>query len=364
MTHVIDASGNIKQSGGGNGADEKVKVSANDTTADYLLAKLAAGTGIAITEINDGGNEDAQIAVSSHDHTAPGEGGQLDPIVNQLTNGGHEIWQRGAGAFTANNAYAADRWRLIEAGTDTLSVARDGANKKTNSQYASAITFVLGDGAGATQYRQKLVISDNYHGLLGETISFRASVKLAAGVASAVRAFITTDGTGGTTTYSAYHGNNTNWEDLDVDGLAVPSDATYILVGLAFAASCTAYMDNCMLVIASLAFPYQALQPAEEWERCQRYYEVQGGEAAPSWVSGGYNAAGEAYYVYTSFVTRKAITPTMTKNGVWFLNNLAQPTPTSPSPTGFTLQSIVTALGNSWFYCNGIDDTVTAEANP
>ena len=49
---------------GGSAVDEKVKVSANDTTADYLLAKLAAGSRIAITELNDGGNEDAQIAVS------------------------------------------------------------------------------------------------------------------------------------------------------------------------------------------------------------------------------------------------------------------------------------------------------------
>lgn len=48
----------------GGSVDEKVKVSANDTTADYLLAKLAAGSRIAITELNDGGNEDAQIAVS------------------------------------------------------------------------------------------------------------------------------------------------------------------------------------------------------------------------------------------------------------------------------------------------------------
>ena len=48
----------------GGSVDEKVKVSANDTTADYLLAKLAAGSRIAITELNDGGDEDAQIAVS------------------------------------------------------------------------------------------------------------------------------------------------------------------------------------------------------------------------------------------------------------------------------------------------------------
>lgn len=45
-------------------ADEKVKVSSNDTTTDYLFNKVVAGSGITITEINDGGNEDVQIATS------------------------------------------------------------------------------------------------------------------------------------------------------------------------------------------------------------------------------------------------------------------------------------------------------------
>jgi hypothetical protein len=44
--------------------DGKVKVTSNDTTADYLLAKLQAGANISITEINDGGYERVEIAVT------------------------------------------------------------------------------------------------------------------------------------------------------------------------------------------------------------------------------------------------------------------------------------------------------------
>lgn len=44
------------------GTDEKTKVSINDTTGDYLLNKLAAGTGVTLTETNDGGDEDITIA--------------------------------------------------------------------------------------------------------------------------------------------------------------------------------------------------------------------------------------------------------------------------------------------------------------
>ena len=48
----------------GAGADEKVKVSSNDTVADYLLNKLAAGSGISITEVNDGAEEDVALATN------------------------------------------------------------------------------------------------------------------------------------------------------------------------------------------------------------------------------------------------------------------------------------------------------------
>lgn len=45
-------------------ADEKAKVSSNDTTAGYLNGKLVAGTNITLTEGNDGGNETLTIASS------------------------------------------------------------------------------------------------------------------------------------------------------------------------------------------------------------------------------------------------------------------------------------------------------------
>jgi hypothetical protein len=47
------------------GADHKVLVSSDDTTADYLEAKLAAGANITITETSEGGNETITIAAAS-----------------------------------------------------------------------------------------------------------------------------------------------------------------------------------------------------------------------------------------------------------------------------------------------------------
>lgn len=44
--------------------DETAKVSANDTTAGYLNGKLVAGSGISLTENNNGGNETLTVAAA------------------------------------------------------------------------------------------------------------------------------------------------------------------------------------------------------------------------------------------------------------------------------------------------------------
>jgi hypothetical protein len=50
--------------------DDKVRVSVNDTTAGYLNGKLVAGTGIGLTENNNGLNETLTVAVSNLDASA------------------------------------------------------------------------------------------------------------------------------------------------------------------------------------------------------------------------------------------------------------------------------------------------------
>jgi hypothetical protein len=49
------------------GSDEKVKVSANDTTPDYLLSKLLAGGGMALVETDDGSDESVTLRATRLD---------------------------------------------------------------------------------------------------------------------------------------------------------------------------------------------------------------------------------------------------------------------------------------------------------
>jgi hypothetical protein len=82
-------------------ADEKVKVSSNDTTVGYLDGKLVAGTNITLTQNNDGGNETLTIAttvvntdetakVSSNDTTAGYLNGKLVAGTNVTFTEGND----------------------------------------------------------------------------------------------------------------------------------------------------------------------------------------------------------------------------------------------------------------------------------
>ena len=70
-------------------ADFKVKVSSDDTTGNYLLAKLAAGNAISLTETNPGGDEDVTVAVveADIDHGTIGGLGDDDHTQYSLVNG-------------------------------------------------------------------------------------------------------------------------------------------------------------------------------------------------------------------------------------------------------------------------------------
>lgn len=67
-------------SGGGGGTDEKVKISANDTTAGFLNGKLVVTANeTSLTEINDGGNETLEVGIADNP-VLPGTGSTTFPI--------------------------------------------------------------------------------------------------------------------------------------------------------------------------------------------------------------------------------------------------------------------------------------------
>lgn len=73
----------------GSGPDEKVKISYNDTTANFLSSKLIGTPGkITLTEVNDGGNEQLQIDIGA----ISAGGGNIISRYAVITDVGQGAW--------------------------------------------------------------------------------------------------------------------------------------------------------------------------------------------------------------------------------------------------------------------------------
>jgi len=270
---------------------------------------------------------------------------------NLLTNGGFEVWQRGTGSFTADQAYSADCWMLFKSGASTITVTQETSTIATNSRYSlKAVTTSTTCGV-----QQKI---ENGYALRGKTVA--ASIRVQQSVASGLRLSLSDDGGGsGTASYSTTTGS---FVTITVT-MAVSATATYLTFALYCDLAGTYYFDNAMLVIGPNAAPYEPLHPADDLLRCQRYYEFIGG-ATNSIYLRAYQSASEYLITTLFYKVSKGGTPTVTKIGTWTVNNCAQPTVGNPSAVTCTIQSQVTALGMAYFTTSNATDGLTVEWNP
>lgn len=193
----------------GEGTDEKVKISSNDTTADYLNGKLVAGTGISLTEGNDGGDETLTIAATQYGYVGTKDVDETDiddgKVLAYSTASGKLEYVVGGGAggetvkvssddttpgYLNGKLVAGDGITLTETdggGDETLEVSADvpAINTNTtvnfdNSMSAAEIqalidaqpkclnanlTFQFADGAGVNAY--SLAASLTFSGFYG-----------------------------------------------------------------------------------------------------------------------------------------------------------------------------------------------------
>jgi hypothetical protein len=334
------------------------------TTATNFSGGLQFPYATAATDVFK--KEDLQTlaqAVDQHDHTA-GKGVSVAPAnasvtnaklasdtarANLLTNGGMEQWQRGSGPFSTG-AYSADRWLVLVGGTN--SVSRDTANAERGA--CAAVTTT---GTGNMLY-QPFVSNTEGLELRGRILSL--SVRVKCSVANACRVSLFDNPT---TVFSAYHSGGGAYETLTVS-LASPISAASVnaQVRIWFDAAGTFYIDNAMLVVGSVPADYAPLHPADDLARCLRYYEILG-ESQTSVALSAYATAGGVIQYSLGFKARKAVTPTVTKNGTWTVSNCSQPS----AGTGLDalyIQANVTALGMAQFYNGSAGNTITLESNP
>lgn len=280
------------------------------------------------------------------------------PRLNLLTNGGFEIWQRGVGPFSVSGAYTADRWQLSLETGDALVISRAVGNADVGSAACACAAYTKSKGGSSIQ--QKITPDVPLETLRGKTLALSLRVKAdAPGAACAFLYYAVS----GTTTRSAYHTGSGKYETLTLVS-TVPIDAPVAVAGVLLDASCTCYIDNAMLVVGDQPAPYAPLHPADEWERCQRYYEVQGGVANGFPRLGGYEAGAATNHQSVGFATRKAVVPVVTKTGTWATGNCGQPGVASPGIMGYDIYTAVTGAGRFQASPGGADSAIIAEANP
>lgn len=246
--------------------------------------------------------------------------GKLLP-PNLLTNPGFEIWQRGNGPFVSTSVgtsiFTADEFAAFcgFAG-NSISVSRNSADKKFGN-YCAEVTLT-GLGGGEYSYIQQGV--ENAKQLEGLDITLTIWVK--ASSANTVRlALYDWNGSVATGGFSDWHSGSGEWEPITmthtVNTGLVPTTTTAHLFPLYFSvlgyADTTFYVDGATLVLGNFpqGMPFIPLNPAEDMQRCQRFY-CKSTNSADGLVHYTYAVSGDSSTGALTFPVTMQAVPTVT----------------------------------------------------
>jgi hypothetical protein len=310
------------------------------------------------TKLTDGAVTSAKIADGAVTNAKLGS--DVARQTNLLTNGGFEIWQRGNGPFTANGAYAADRWGIYLEGSATCS-----AQFSTGTYYSPAglmativSSGVAGNRAGIFQKLEAgrlrhLQVTFSVRVFMTQAHSLHWQLQSTAGgltqgdVTVPLNVWTTVTGT---------HTVHDSATDLFL----------YLMVGQTGygAFNGQVYFDSAMLVVGSVPQEFVPAHPQEDLARCQRYYERAGGYQYACFGR-GYTGAG-GYLPWTwHYKAEKAATPTVTKLGTWSVANCDQPVGRAGDTRSFLLTATTTAAGtDTYYFCADANSYLVSEANP
>jgi hypothetical protein len=253
---------------------------------------------------------------------------------NLLHNGLMNIAQRGAGPWTTNGAYTADRWEILVSG-DTVSVSiavNSDATRAAIGDEAALQCLVVNFTGTSTGGAYTAVVEkiENVRRLSGKTVtvSFWASASVALNVNLALAQIF---GTGGSPSAPVgVAGQNvaiaTAWGTRYSLTFALPSAAgkvfgttagtDYTQLGFYFSnagaapgvQAGTVALWGVQLELGAVATPLEKLDPQQDLAKCQRFYQAGG------FSMYGYNVAGSYVTQVVGLPVTMRATPTTTFN--------------------------------------------------
>jgi hypothetical protein len=186
--------------------------------------------------------------------------GSGSATINILGNGGFSIWQRGANGFTSNGV-TADRWSLA-LGSNAATVSQEGT-AVDRSAYAMKVISTI--SSGVVSISQSI---ENFKELQGQDVSL--TVRVRPGTVGTIIVKITDSNGSTSSSVNVGTGSYETLTALRTIGASISS----LSVSIEISASQTCYIDNAMFSQSTSALAFAPLSPAEEWQRCQRYFEL------------------------------------------------------------------------------------------
>lgn len=171
--------------------------------------------------------------------------GLFGDLQNLALNPGFEWWNQQTIASTSNG-FVGDKW-VLALGTGSTYIASRASTGQDLGTFCAGISYTH---AVASDFHQVAVLAD----MKGQTISFGIKVKTT--TARACRPYISTDG-GTTKQYGNYNtgrvdsDGNAVYEQLKIEGIAVPTTASAVWFGVELTATASMLFDSAGLYLGS-----------------------------------------------------------------------------------------------------------------
>lgn len=167
--------------------------------------------------------------------------GIFGDLRNLALNNGFEYWNQQTIASTSNG-FIGDNW-VLGLGTGSTFIASRASTGQDLGSFCAGISYTH---AVVSDLHQVAVLAD----MKSQVISF--GIKVASATAGACIPFISTDG-GTTRTYGQLNSGRgaTTYEQLKVEGIAVPTTATAVWFGVELRKTATMLFDSASLTLGS-----------------------------------------------------------------------------------------------------------------